>query len=332
MAAPTNHWKLGLFVVTGFVLTLATVALLGTRSLRKEIGRYVTYFDESVQGLEKGAPIKFRGVTIGNVGQIDVAADHRHVEVTLDLNIAVLSRLRLDVAAAPGTRGSRKKLAIATDLRVQLASAGLTGVKFLQLDFFDVDNTPLPVLPFPVPENYIPAAPSTLKSLEDAIVRVMGRVPELADQLGAILTQASSILQSLDHVVGAVSKQQLPEQLAATLATVNRTAGEAQHKVEQIDTGKLSNQAEKVLVNLDQVMNRLSSVLNDISGEKGLLTSMTRASDAVGDTARNADGASAQLEDTLVAIREAAKSIHKLADALEKDPDMLLKGRAEKKR
>ncbi|MEP7125951.1 MAG: mammalian cell entry protein, partial [Byssovorax sp.] len=63
MSAPTNHWKLGLFVVVGVVLTLTTVAVLGARSLRKEVSRYVSYFDESVQGLEVGSPIKFRGVT-----------------------------------------------------------------------------------------------------------------------------------------------------------------------------------------------------------------------------------------------------------------------------
>src|SRR4051812_10430040 len=146
MAAPTNHWKLGLFVVVGLVMALSTGAVLGARSMRKEVARYVSYFDESVQGLETGSPIKFRGVTIGNVGWIDVAPDHRHVEVTSELGVAELSRLGLDVAAGMTVRGAPKKLEMATDMRVQLASSGLTGVKFLQLDFFPVD-TPAPVLP-----------------------------------------------------------------------------------------------------------------------------------------------------------------------------------------
>src|SRR4051812_46819040 len=97
MAAPTNHWKLGLFVVVGIVMSLTTVAVLGARSLRTEVGRYVSYFDESVQGLEVGSPIKFRGVTIGTVARIDVAPDHRHVEVMSDLGVAELSRLGLDI-------------------------------------------------------------------------------------------------------------------------------------------------------------------------------------------------------------------------------------------
>src|SRR5689334_10123462 len=101
MSAPTNHWKLGLFVVVGFIIMLSTVAWLGARSLRKETSRYVSYFDESVQGLEIGSPIKFRGVTIGSVAKIAIAQDHRHVEVTSELGKDELRRLGLNDVIGP---------------------------------------------------------------------------------------------------------------------------------------------------------------------------------------------------------------------------------------
>ena len=69
MSAPSNHWKLGLFVVAGVGLFLALLGGLGARGLRKETVTYTTYFDESVQGLDVGSPVKFRGVTIGNVAE-----------------------------------------------------------------------------------------------------------------------------------------------------------------------------------------------------------------------------------------------------------------------
>jgi phospholipid/cholesterol/gamma-HCH transport system substrate-binding protein len=321
MSAPTNHWKLGLFVVVGMVMGLATVALLGARSARTEIGRYVSYFDESVQGLEVGSPIKFRGVTIGTVGRIDIAPDHRHVEVTSELGVAELARLRLNVGDGPVKRDlARKKLAMATDLRVQLASAGLTGVKFLQLDFFDVNDNPPPALPFPVPENYIPAAPSTMKNIEDSLMHMMSRLPEVMDQMTAILAKVDGILGELDG-------KKLPDQLATMLAGTNHLLGEAQHKIDQVDTGKLSRQAEQSLDNLNETIGRMNKLLAHVDGEKGLLSSVVRASDAFGDTVRSADGMGNQLADALQAVQEAARSIHKLADTLEKDPDMLLKGR-----
>lgn len=321
MAAPTNHWKLGLFVVAGIVMALTTVAVLGARSIRKEVGRYVSYFDESVQGLEVGSPIKFRGVTIGTVGKIDIAPDHRHVEVTSDLVVSDLARLRLNVGEGPGKRDLGKKLQMATDLRVQLASAGLTGVKFLQLDFFAVDDNPPPVLPFDVPENYIPAASSTMKNIEDSLVRTMNRLPELADQLGGLLGK-------VDGILGEFQAKKVPDQLAALLADTNRTLAEARAKIEQVDTAKLSKGAERTLNNLNDAVTRMNTLLAHVDGEKGLLSSVVRASDAFGDTVRNADGIGGQAEDALQAVQEAAKSIHKLAESLEKDPDMLLKGRS----
>lgn len=317
MAAPTNHWKLGLFVVVGVVLTLATVAWLGARSLRREVVAYVSYFDESVQGLEMGSPIKFRGVTIGTVGRIDVAPDRRHVEVTSELGVAELSRLGLDA------EGARKKLELAVDLRVQLVSMGLTGVKFLQLDFFPVAGHPEPVLPFPIPENYIPATPSTIKNLEDSLVRTMNRIPELADQMGSILAR-------VDGLLGDVQEKKLPEQMVATLDTTNRILREAQRKIEQVDAGKISKKAENTLGGLEETVGRMNKLLAQVDGDKGLLASVGRASDAIGDTARSADGLGAELEETLQAVQGAAKSIRKLTEALEQDPDMLVKGRAER--
>ena len=176
MSTPTNHWKLGLFVVVGFVLAACTVVFLGARSLQKQSVEYKTYFDESVQGLEVGSPIKFRGVIIGNVSAIDVAPDHRHVAVTSALTVQDLS----DLGLAKGGTGKKTKIRIPIELRVQLASQGITGVKFLQIDFFDIKDNPPPVLPFEVPDNYIPAAVSTMKNLEDAVVRAVNRIPELA--------------------------------------------------------------------------------------------------------------------------------------------------------
>lgn len=321
MAAPTNHWKLGLFVVIGFVLALSTVGVLGARNMAKEVVHYVSYFDESVQGLEAGAPIKFRGVTIGTVDKIDVAPDHRHVEVTSELGVGVLSRLGLDVARGVVIEGADTKLGMAKDLRVQLASMGLTGVKFLNLDFFVVGDYPKPKLPFPVAENYIPVAPSTMKNLEDSLVRTMNQLPEIADQVAGILAR-------VDHLLGEVKDKRISEQIVTTLHGANNVIAEAHKMLGQVQAEKLSMQAQKTLTNLDGTVIRMNSLLARVDGDKGLLASFGHASDALGDTVRSADGVGEQLEDTLESVEGAAKAIRKFADALERDPDMLIKGHA----
>ncbi len=320
MATATNHWKLGLFVVLGAGMVLSTVGVLGVRSLRKATGTYVSYFDESVQGLEVGSPIKFRGVTIGTVGKIDVAPDHRMVEVTSDLGKAELSRLGLDVAAGLVTHGAPKKLVQAIDLRVQLASSGLTGVKFLQLDFFSVARHPRPVLPFPTPKGYIPAASSTMKDLESALVRTMNRLPKITEQVTLILGR-------IERLVGEVGERKLIERALATVSATHQLVGEAQRKIAELQPGRLSGQLERTLATFSGTASRVNGILARLDSDKGLLRSVLRASNALGDTAHTADGLGGQLDDTLRAVESAAKSIHKLARALEKEPDMLVKGR-----
>ena len=57
MAAPTNHYKLGLFVILGIAAAIAVAVFLGAQSMRKETVTYHTYFNESVQGLDVGSPV-----------------------------------------------------------------------------------------------------------------------------------------------------------------------------------------------------------------------------------------------------------------------------------
>jgi len=135
----TNHWKLGLFVVLAIGVLIAVTFWMGARRFERDAFQAVSYFDESVQGLEVGSPVKWRGVTVGTVAEITVAPDGRQVQVTSDIYSDALSRLGLEQPVAGGTF-------IDPNLRVQLASAGITGVRFLQTDFFDPVRYPPPVL------------------------------------------------------------------------------------------------------------------------------------------------------------------------------------------
>src|SRR5688572_31983274 len=102
MATGTNHWKLGLFVLLGIALLFTSLVVLGASNWNKASVRYVSYFDESVQGLELGSPVKFRGVTIGRVAEIDIAPDRRHVAVSSELTLDKLDTLNLARSGEPG--------------------------------------------------------------------------------------------------------------------------------------------------------------------------------------------------------------------------------------
>jgi phospholipid/cholesterol/gamma-HCH transport system substrate-binding protein len=319
MSAPTNHWKLGFFVVVGFALLAVVVGVLGARSLHKETVQYKTYFDESVQGLELGSPVKYRGVTVGTVAAIDVARDQRHVEVSLDFGVDTLDKLHL-----AERRGRKIRITVPPDLRTQLGSSGITGVKYIAIDFFIVADTPPPQLPFPVAENYIPAAPSTMKNLEDSVTKAVNKVPELLNTLLVVLTQVSAMLDDIE-------KRHLPDRLEAVLKNASSMLVLAETRIAALDTAKLSAKSEATLDGLNGAVGKLDTLLTKLQSDKGVFMSAQRTSDALGDVARNTKALGPGLEDTLRDISGAAQSVRRLADALERDPDMLLKGRATKK-
>jgi phospholipid/cholesterol/gamma-HCH transport system substrate-binding protein len=308
-----------LFVIVGVGLMLAVLIVLGARRWNDQTVTYVSFFDESVQGLEDGSPVKFRGVTIGRVAAIDVAPDHRHVQVTNELFVEQLGRL--DLRFAHGAAGTTAL----TGLRMQLAQAGITGVKFMLLDYFDGQAYPPLILPFKTPPNTIPSTPSTMKNLEDSVVRTANQFPDIASALLGTVSR-------LNVLMADVGREQLPASAAATLAEGKTTLHELRAQIQALNAGALSAHAEQSMTAFNQTLTNIDKLLSRLESDKGLVRSAERAANSMNEVARGAQAVGPELEQTLREVRDAARSVHRFVDALQRDPDMLLKGRAEARR
>ena len=122
----------GLFVVIGFSLAVVAVIWLGMANYFEKGQYYVAYFDESVQGLDKDSPVKYRGVTIGSVNSIGVAPDANLIQVILKIE----TDIKLD-----------------DSIVAQLKSVGITGIMFVELEKRDA-NTTLSVQQIGFPTKY----------------------------------------------------------------------------------------------------------------------------------------------------------------------------------
>jgi phospholipid/cholesterol/gamma-HCH transport system substrate-binding protein len=278
MSRPANPFKIGLFVLLVLAGVVAIALGLGATRIKKNTLTYHTYFNESVQGLDVGSPVKFRGVTVGAVSAIEIAPDRRHVDVAQDLDFGHLRQMGLSDGVGPKR--------VPDDLRAQLASQGVTGVKFVAIDFFDPRANPPPELPFPVPDAYIPAARSIFKDLEETITKAMDKLPDLAD---AVVT----ITGRVDRLLAHLEEDDVTGRAVATLGHTDRVLSRLDGAIKHLDSGRLPEQTARTL----------------------------------GDVSRS----SRELDLTLREVREAAQSIRVFADALERDPDMLFKGRAKAK-
>lgn len=320
MATGTNHWKLGLFVVVGLALAVTALVVLGARNWNQASVAYVSYFDESVQGLEIGSPVKFRGVSIGRVSAIDIAPDQRHVEVTSELTAQHLERLELGGKARP-EGGAAVAFAVHPELRVQLAQTGITGVKFVLIDYFEVEDNPPPVLPFDVPDNYIPAAPSTFGKLESSIMKTAGRFPGIASDV-------HETVERVNGMVGAMEAEHLPERTVLALDQATLAMRTLNAELTALDVGALSRETRQTLSVVNGSLGRINGLLDRMEGDRGLFTSAQRSLDALSEVARGSHGVGSELELTMREVRSAARAIRRFAEALERDPDMLIKGRA----
>ena len=318
MAAPTNHWKLGLFVVVGFFIAMGTVVALGARSLEKTTVTYRSYFDESVQGLDVGSPVKFRGVTIGSVSSIGIAPDHQHVEIGSELVVDQLNDLGLNVV------GDRKapRIAVPPELRVQLGSSGITGVKFVLIDFFSIADNPIMPLPFPGARQHHP-----VRAIDDEEPRGLGGSRGRSIPGGRRPARRTCWGRSTASCED-VDSHHLPAKLGAALSHAEGVMADVQTAVRGVNSPKLSAGVQQTVANLNVTVTRMNALLERVQGDKGLLASVERASNAVGDVAQNANGLDRQVEETLRDVQQAADTIQRLGDALDRDSDMLLKGRS----
>lgn len=314
MATGTNHYKLGLFVLLGLGLALAFIITLGASNWNEATVSYDSYFDESIQGLEVGSPVKFRGVTVGRVAAIGIAPDQRHVLVRSELAVPDLQRNNL------GGSGE-SMLAVHPDLRAQLAQAGLTGVKFVLLDYFE-GAEPLEALPFATGDNVVPAVPSTLKGLESSVSKTADQVPEIADELHQTLARVNGLL-------GQMEQARLPERAGEAIAVTSVAMQTLEREMRALDAAQLSRSVRHSLTSFDATTARIDGLLERLEREGGVISSAERTLGLVGEMARGSSVLGPELEGTLRDVRSAARSLRRFSDALERDPDMLIKGRAQ---
>jgi ABC-type transporter Mla subunit MlaD len=310
MPGTTTQFKLGLFTIVALVALVAIAIVLGARGLRSQTVRYHTYFDESAQGLDVGSPVKYRGVRIGSVAKISIAPDLRWVDVELAIDNDAAKRLQL--AQPPPA------------LRTQLALQGITGVKFIDMDFVDPAMTPLPDLGFPPAHNYIPSRPSLFKGLEGRIGGVTRELPDLIDS-------TKHTLDKVGQVIDEARDEHLAARAGAVIDNLQTASNELERWTRELRRAGLPEQTAATLHRIDAAIAKLDSTLDRFAGTDALIASAKRMTEQLTEVGRRARGSARELTRTLDDLGEAARTIRRFFDELEREPDMLVKGRSRRR-
>lgn len=222
-----RYYRIGLFVILSCVLLIAFVFMIMGGGWFQRTVSVESYFDESVQGLSVGSPVKYRGVTVGQVQHIGFIGDRYPQASTVDapgmlryVYVGMAFRTMQFLGEIPDRAEETLAQAIAHGLRIHLAQEGLTGHAYLELDFVVEDQAALPLAWRPS-GHYIPSRPSTLSTVAHSINRMFSGLEEVdfkvmfenashaADSLRASLDQVSHVLMvhqgNIDRTIDNVS-------------------------------------------------------------------------------------------------------------------------------
>jgi phospholipid/cholesterol/gamma-HCH transport system substrate-binding protein len=208
MSAKANYFKLGLFIICGLVLGMAAIVVLGAGKLLERKIMLETYFDQSVQGVDVGSKVKFRGVDVGRIRTIDFTRNHYQLDLPrVDRRSYVRVVVELSASAlggvAEGLVHENLQQEIENGLRVRLTALGLTGTSYLEVDYHDPQRyPPLPIDWIPL-HPYVPSAPSAfsriITSLEDVVGELDGiEFQSLAAKADQLLEGANQLVQTVD--------------------------------------------------------------------------------------------------------------------------------------
>jgi paraquat-inducible protein B len=321
MSNKANPTIIGFFFVFGLVLGLGGLMVFSSRSLFHPQYKTIVYFNSSLKGLNLGAPVKFRGVTIGSVTDILIRHNQAASDFSMPVVIAIdkkLAQIKSDEQLRIGDKASLDRV-IGQGLRARLDSESLvTGVLYVALDI--VPDAAPPTFHQLAPEyQEIPTVPSDLQQLIAGVAHL--NLQDLSEKLGQILTNVdlllgqlnipainaglTNLLVSANHVIST------PD-LTNSLTSLKRTLDRAEVLVQHVDG--------RVDPLVDSVTNTLSDARNTLAD---LRVGLQNISDLVGPDS----SLRPSLAQALGELGSASRSVADLAELLKHDPNALLVGR-----
>ena len=267
-----NALLIGAFVIAALAMIVVSVLWLSGNDLFKKQQEAMIFYQGNVSGLYVGAPVGFRGVTIGQVENIGIQVDRE----TLKAVIPVRIRLQADALRFNGGNGGPLDLPalVKRGLRARLvAQSFVTGQKSIELDF-------------------VPNTPSTLVGDSSK-----PEIPALADRFGALIDQVAEL--PLRDTVQEV--RDTVKELRGTLTSVQLTLDGTQ-KVLQSVSGEI---AQAGAASRDTLKAATDAIRLVQVNSAATLSSITQLSDA---TRQTVLAAQPDLQRTLAGTREAAES------------------------
>ena len=270
-----------------FILLLGVATVMAVKWFSRDSVSYNHYFLVSaggaVSGLNPEASVRYRGVNVGKVEEIYFDRENiRNIIVRIAVNHNVV---------LPG------------DIYAQLASQGITGLTYIELndDVADAETKPLQN------EARIPLRSSLIKTLSDSLEEILKNSNMAIRQISNLLNE-----QNQTHISSILSHLEQAVQHYDTLT------GQLQKGLQTLP--QLSSELTSTFKQTRQVMENTSQVLHKLNQQQGLVDNLTQGSLEMTRTLTS-------LNETGVAITQSAHKLDQLLNLLEDHPQSLVFGK-----
>ncbi len=300
METKVNYAAVGAFVlVLATALIAAVLWLASGGGTRQQVDLYLAVMEESVSGLNVNAPVKYNGVDVGMVRDIQ-------------LDPSAPQRVRLVFAI-------RRGAPIKEDTEAVLKTQGLTGIAYVELSGGTPGSPPLRAtaaaeLPL------IRTKPSLSARLENVLTTVLVKLDATTTRLDAILSKENEVALSATLAnLAAVSHT-----LAARKDTIDAGLLSAARTLDH--SARLSAQLDAQLGPVVERVGRAADSINKMGQEAG---SASTAVAAVGaDLQRFGTQTLPGLQSLLSELQATSASLKRLAEQTQRQPSGLLFGRS----
>lgn len=327
MSHKPNPRVIGVFVLASLVLLIAMIFYFASSRLFSQNARYILFFDQSVNGLTIGSPVKFRGVPVGTVEQIMIRAEgqsERSNSIPVVISIDQ-SRLEKDLGlSADVFSRERMERAIQRGLVAQLnLESFVTGQLFVDFSYEPGKREQVISEMSQVGDMLvIPTLGSSLDQITSDVAEIIAQVGQvdlalMAKNLNAVLENTATVMAGIDSAEVSRSLIQAADEfstfmtspeLKASMASIRLAIDElrATVKTYRLDGGPLVAQLEQFSATLTSIQELSKDSARLIATDSPFIYEITH---------------------TLRELTRAAESMRALTDYLERNPGALITGR-----
>jgi paraquat-inducible protein B len=319
----------GAFVLGGFALVIIGLLSFGGVSFFSKPQRFAVYFDESIHGLDLGSPVKLRGVRVGRVVDLNIKYDkeknHSVVVVVCEFSKNMVTDTNGGVINV-SERGELQSL-VDRGLRAQLGVLGLaTGLLFVELDFMDPREYPVDKRVSDPKYTVVPSMPSAISEFQASVSEILANLQKV--DFAGVSVELKALLVTTRKQVDGVDLKGVVTQWKQTGAAVEAAATAPEIKQTFANLNAAVTDLRTLLAKIDtQVLPAGKELQDTLAQAKTTLESFNAAANDARRFIAAQGGLNEEITRTLTQLGEAADSVQRLADFLERNPNALITGK-----